>query len=245
MTKRRRKHNKQTNQPTNKLTDLLRWLVIITIPFFLTLVALRVLISWNAPSYPEWEYGRISPDRYGFTQEERQELAEATLAYLRQPEPAEEVIFMLEDLRLPGTDEPLYFPGEISHMLDVKIVADQFRRLMWALGLVVVGGLAFLLAREETRPSGIDALYRGGLLTGGILLGMGLLILLAWNFVFVQFHELLFPPGSWTFRYTDSLIRLFPEQFWFDFGVVWVGAIFVLGIILAGIGYFLRMKAEG
>ncbi len=228
----------------NKLFSPLRWLIIIVIPFFLTLIALRLLISWNAPSYPAWEYGRIEPDRYGFTLAQRREYAEATLSYLRDPRPADEAIVMLEELRLPDSDEPLYIPSEIGHMLDVKVVADQFRALMWVLGAIVVGGLAFLLARPQTRPSGIDVIFHGGLLTGGILLAMGLLILLAWNFVFVQFHQLLFPPGSWTFRYTDSLIRLFPEQFWFDFGALWVGTIFTMGIVVAAVGYFLRMKGE-
>jgi rsbT antagonist protein RsbS len=35
---------------------------------------------------------------------------------------------------------------------------------------------------------------------------MGLLVALAWNFVFVQFHEILFPPGTWTFNFSDYLI---------------------------------------
>ena len=40
---------------------------------------------------------------------------------------------------------------------------------------------------------------------------------------FTRFHELLFPPGSWTFAFSETLIRLFPEKFWFDVGVL-VGA---------------------
>ena len=68
---------------------------------------------------------------------------------------------------------------------------------------------------------------------------MLVLILLSWNLVFTQFHEILFPPDTWTFYYSDSLIRLFPEKFWFDFGLLWTGAIFLEGIILAVFGYFL------
>ena len=29
-------------------------------------------------------------------------------------------------------------------------------------------------------------------------------------------HDLLFPPGTWIFPFSDTLIRLFPEQFWRD-----------------------------
>lgn len=227
-----------------RVIKVVRWIVVIAMPFLLTIAMMRLVIAWDSPSYPEWEYGRIAPDRYGFTNEERLELAEATLAYLRQTEPADEVIFMLEELRLPGTDDSLYNQEEIGHMIDVKNVADSFRRLMWGLGIVVVVGLGFLLAGPQTRQAGYKALYHGGLLTAGILLVMGLLVAVAWNFVFVQFHEILFPPGTWTFAFTDSLIRLFPEQFWFDFGLLWTGGIFVMGIVIAAVGYFLLRRSK-
>jgi integral membrane protein (TIGR01906 family) len=217
--------------------------VVIAMPFLLTIAMMRLVIAWDSPSYPEFEYGRIAPDRYGFTLEERLELAEATLAYLRRPEPADEVIFLLEDLRLPGTSDSLYNVEEIGHMIDVKNVADNFKRLMYVLGVLVIGGLVFLLARSDTRREGYKALFQGGRLTAVILLVMGLLVAVAWNFVFVQFHEILFPPGTWTFSFEDSLIRLFPEQFWFDFGLLWTAGIFVMGIIIWGIGYFLLRRA--
>ena len=115
---------------------------------------------------------------------------------------------------------------------------------MWVLAVVVIGGLAFLLARSETRPLGYKTIMQGGLLTAAILVVVGVLIGVAWNFVFVQFHELLFPPGTWTFAYTDSLIRLFPEQFWFDFGVIWVAGILLQGVIWAAVGYWLMRQAS-
>jgi integral membrane protein (TIGR01906 family) len=228
----------------NKLfTNIIRWLIIIAMPFLLAIFTVRSLIGWRSPGYPAFEYARIAPDAYGFTDQERLELANANLDYLQRSEPAEEVIYMLEDLRLPGTDEPLYNPDEISHMLDVKIIADAFGRLMWPLALVVIGGLAFLLARSKTRQLGYKTLMHGGLFTASILIVIGILLGVAWNFIFVQFHELLFPPGTWTFAYTDSLIRLFPEQFWFDFGVIWVAGILIQGIIWAGVGYWLNRRA--
>lgn len=222
---------------------IVRWLVVFAIPFFLTLITLRILISWNSPSYPEFEYRRISSDRYGFSDEQRLDFATATLEYLRRSEPADAVIFLLEDLRLPDTDVPLYNQREIGHMLDVKNLADTFRRIMWVVAVVVVGGLIFLIARINTRLDGYRALFQGGLLTTGILLVMLVLILLAWGLVFTQFHELLFPPETWTFSYTDSLIRLFPEKFWFDFGLIWAGAIFIEGFILTIVGYLLLKRS--
>jgi len=226
------------------IAKIVRWIVVIAIPFFLTLVTLRLMISWQDPSYPEFEYPRITPDPFGFTSDERLDMAETTLSYLRRPEPAEEVIFILEDLRLPGSEDPLYNQREIGHMLDVKDLVDTFKILTWILSVIVIGGLIVLLARSETRSLGYKAVMWGGLLTTGILLLMLVLILLSWNLVFTQFHEILFPPDTWTFYYSDSLIRLFPEQFWFDFGLLWTGAIFLEGIILAVAGYFLVKRSS-
>ena len=96
------------------LTTIIRWLVVIATPLLLTTLTVRVLIAWNSPSYPAWEYQRIAPDRFGFSQEERLELAEATLDYLQRSEPASDVIYLLEDLRLPGTDNPVYNVAEIG-----------------------------------------------------------------------------------------------------------------------------------
>lgn len=226
----------------NTISNVIRWLVVVGTPFLLTVLTVRVLIGWNSPSYPAWEYGRIEPDSYGFTPAERLELAEATLDYLQRPEPASEVIYLLEDLRLPGTDQPLYNQAEIGHMLDVKIVADAFKTAMWVLLVVVAGGLIFLFARPETRYLGAKALFQGGVFTGVAVVVVMVFIGIAWSTFFTLFHDIFFAPGTWTFYYTDSLIRLFPEQFWFDFALLWTGSILLLGGLFVGVGYGLMKR---
>ncbi len=225
-----------------RLYTIIRWLIVIAIPFLLILGTVRLLIAWENPTYPEWEYRRIAPDAFGFTLEERLALADATLNYLQRPEPAGEVIYLLEDLRLPGTDEPLYNEREIGHMLDVKNVADAFKSVLWVLSIIVVGGLILLLARPETRSQGAKALKHGGLLSVILVLAIILFMGVAWSLAFTVFHNLFFASGTWTFSYSDSLIRLFPEQFWFDFGLLWFGLILLEGIILALIGFGLGRR---
>jgi len=221
---------------------VVRWLVVLAMPFLLTLGTLRIIIRWDSPSYPSFEYGRIQPDRYGFTPDERLELAEATLGYLRDSAPAEESIAMLENLQLPGRNDPLYNEREIGHMLDVKKLTDVFARVIWPLVVIVVGGLIFLLTSTERRIEGYKAIMHGGVFTTIALLTVMILIGISWNFVFTQFHEILFPPDTWTFYYTDSLIRLFPEKFWFDFGLLWTGAVFIEGLFLAVAGFILLRR---
>ena len=221
------------------LITIIRWLVILAMPFFLGMGTIRAIIAWD---YPAFEYQRIPPDVYGFTPEQRLELARGTLEYLQRPEPADEVIFMLEDLRLPGTDSPLYNESEISHMIDVKVMADTMKQIAYITGAIVLGGLAILLFPGRTRHFGWRTLMFAGLATVIILVAIGLAILIAWPIFFVQFHELLFPPGTWTFAYSDSLIRLFPEQFWFDIGVLISGVTLALGILVALAGYVMSRR---
>jgi integral membrane protein (TIGR01906 family) len=209
-------------------------------PFFLGLGMIRAVIAWD---YPGFEYQRIAQDQYGFTPEGRLDYAHATLDYLQRPEPSEEVIFLLEDLRLPNSDDPLYNEREIGHMIDVKNLTDGIRMLWWITAVLVVLGLAFFLAQPALRPMGYRAIYQGGLATVIILAAIAVFIGVGWSIFFVQFHELLFPPGSWTFFYTDSLIRLFPEQFWFDIGVIMSVGALLLGVIVTGLGYWLVKKS--
>lgn len=218
------------------LIHILRWLITIAMPFFLGLGSIRLIIAWD---YPSFEYPRIEPDTFGFTLDERLELAHATLDYLQRPEPSSEVIYLLEELLLPGSNEPLYNDKEIGHMIDVKDVADGMKRVVQILAVIVMGGLAFLLVQPATRPEGYKAIMQGGVATTAVLLMIALFILLAWNIFFVQFHRLLFPPGSWTFSYSDGLIRLFPEQFWFDVGVIVSVGTFLEGVLVAIVGYVL------
>ena len=223
------------------LQTIVRWLVILAMPFFLGLGMIRAIIAWD---YPAFEYPRIASDSFGFTDEQRLELARGTLRYLQRPEPAAEVINLLEELRLPGTDEPLYNEREIGHMIDVKNVADGMKRVTYAAGAIVGIGLALLLVPRATRYYGWRTLFYAGLATVIALAAIALAILVAWPIFFTQFHELLFPPETWTFAYSDSLIRLFPEQFWFDIGVLVSVGTLALGALVALAGYILSRRSS-
>jgi integral membrane protein (TIGR01906 family) len=222
----------------------MRWIIVLATPFFLTIGVVLLLLAWDWPSYPEFEYARIAPDRFGLTLEERLTLARASQEYLRRPEAGGEIAYLLEELRLPGTDQPVYTASEVSHLVDLKNLIDLFRTAFWALTALIVGGTAVLVARRETRYEGYRALAHGGTFTAAIVLLVIVLILVAWNLVFVTFHEVLFPSGTWTFFTTDSLIRLFPEQFWFDFGVIWTVGILLAAAFMATLGRLLLRRAR-
>ena len=223
---------------------LLQILIIAALPVFLILTAGHAMINvW----YLQYEYGKpdFPPDTYGFTQQQRLELATVSIRFLQRPEPPEIAIQLLVAQRLPGTNKPLFDSYELSHMMDVKRFTDVLWRVQYVAGLIVAGSLILLLIGKATRSTAYRALFLGGALTTGLLAFLVFFVLASWRMFFVTFHELFFPPGTWTFDWSNSLIRLYPDRLWFDAGtIVTVGPLLV-GAITAAVGYVLGRRAKG
>ena len=225
------------------LVLIIRWLIVLAMPVLIVLLSARIMVNtW----YPSFEYAKASfpPDLFGFTQAQRLEFGTISINFLNAPESPEVAVKMLEALRLPGTDQPLFTIYENQHMVDVKRLMDQLWRVLAIAAGVVIIGSAILLIPRRTRAEGYAAIFGGGLLTTGLLTALILLVLLAWNWFFVAFHGVFFDAGTWTFNWSDSLIRLFPDKFWFDAGVLLVGGALVAGVIVMAIGHLLGRRAR-
>ncbi len=225
------------------LVVLLRWLIVLALPVVIILLSARVMVNtW----YPRFEYAKpdFPPDSYGFTPAERLEFGVICIDFLNASEPPEEAIRMLVELRLPGTDQSLFNLYELNHMIDVKRLIDILWRVLLAAGIIVVAGLVGLLARLRTRRDGYAALFVGGALTSGLLVVLIALVLLSWRWFFIAFHDVFFAAGTWTFDWSDSLIRLFPDRFWFDAGVLLVGGALALAIVVMLVGFVLGRRTK-
>ncbi|MFZ5822531.1 MAG: TIGR01906 family membrane protein [Chloroflexota bacterium] len=210
------------------LSSLLSWLITILTPIFLLGLALRLLltpaflqIEYNLPSFP--------PDQYGFTTAERLYYAPFALGYLVN----DEDISYLGQLTFPDSS-PLFNERELSHMQDVKIVTQAGLKAWYASVLLLV--LLGIWARQGKWEQAFrQGLRRGGWLMLGLVAGVGLFAAVAfWQF-FSLFHALFFEGDSWLFLYTDTLIRLFPMQFWQD-AFLWAGVISVGGALALALG---------
>lgn len=202
----------------------------VSIPVLLTLLSVRLVMT---PLFLQLEYHRpgFPEDFYGITLEERLTFAPYAVDYLLNDAGIE----YLGDLTF-ADGKPLYTQRELGHMEDVKVVTRA------AFFVLLFGGIAaaiisFVLWRNPaTRRDFWQAVLSGGLLTIGILIIIILGAVFAWDYFFVTFHELFFSDGTWVFPYSDTLIRLFPEQFWFDIaltiGVMTIGGAISL-IVLA------------
>lgn len=224
------------------MTTFIKWAVTLAMPFMLAFFMIGIAIK---PWYPKWEYAKANfpADTFGWSQAQRLELGTVAVEFLRSKGSAEDTIHMLGDQTMPDSNQSLYTDAELGHMFDVKVRTNAIRRLAKVLSVIVVGGITFLLYNEETASEAYRSIRNGGLATFAILGIFALMIGLFWNWFFTTFHEVLFPQGNWTFAYSDSLIRLFPEKFWIDVGVVIVGGTLIAGTLIALIGHLLLRGA--
>lgn len=229
---------------------VLCWLITLLVPIVLVLIGVGILLS---PIYIQIEYRMpyFPPDRYGFTREERLYWADLSIDYLLNgagieflgelqfPE-GQQAAGFCEDYLPPRDCSYFYNDRELSHMLDVKIVV---RYAAWVLlgSVLVLIALGIWSYRTDWWSDFQLALSRGGWLTVGLILAMMVYLILNFNSLFVTFHEIFFASGTWVFRFTDSLIRLFPVTFWRD-AFIWVGVIALVSG--AALGYFLGRNSR-
>ena len=218
----------------NKLYAILSWLITLIIPFILIGLGIRVLLS---PIFPNIEYRMpyFPPDIYGFSTQDRLHWGMDGINYLLNGAD----VSYLGDLKLSdGT--PLFTEPELSHMHDVKVVVQNFLKI-WYIVIVVLILIGIWAWRGKWLTTYSQGLRRGGWLTLALALTIGVIATIGasgngdlfWSF-FADFHHLFFQGNSWLFPDSDTLIRLYPLQFWQD-------AVLSIGIISALCGLALGL----
>ncbi|HLF89369.1 MAG TPA: TIGR01906 family membrane protein [Anaerolineales bacterium] len=202
------------------LQSILSWLVTIFLPFALILTAVRLLFT---PLFLEIEYRtpNFPNDSYGFTLEDRLKWSKVSMAYLL----SNDTIDFFEPQRFEDGTR-IYNDRELSHMTDVKVVVDWTMRV-WLLALIVVIGVGIWAWLGGWLDPYKIALTRGAWITIGFVGVVVLFVVAAFGVFFVFFHNVFFAPGTWTFLYSDTFIRLFPQRFWQD-TFLWVGGLAVV-----------------
>jgi hypothetical protein len=104
----------------------------------------------------------------------------------------------------------LFTADEYAHMADVRAV---FRGAEYAaaLGLFV---MIFRVQRARRRGDALRLVRAGTLTATGIVAAIGIAAALAFDPLFLLFHEVFFPQGNFLFAPNSNLIRLYPEWYW-------------------------------
>ena len=212
--------------------QIVKWLVTIFVPVVLILASVRILMT---PVFINLEYRLpyFPDDSYGFTREDRLYWSNLSRRYLVNSTGIE----FLSDLQFEdGTS--FYNERELRHMLDVKNVI-RVAMIVMVSGLVIMVGAGVWAKRAGWWEEYKLALSRGGWLAVGLIAVV--LVYLVFNFdsLFVTFHRIFFEGDTWLFKYSDSLIRLFPVVFWRD-AFIWEGTLTLVGGLATG--YFFSRK---
>jgi len=205
----------------------LSWIVAILVPVVLILTSVRLLLT---PAFVHLEYRtpNFPSDPYGFTREDRLYWSQIALDYLLN----DEGISYLENLQFEDGSQ-VYNARELKHMVDVKNVVEA-ALIVWYVSFISI----FLLGIWAYWGAWWDE-YKQGLARGGwitvILIAVTLVgVLIAFSVLFVFFHEVFFDSGTWVFRFSDTLIRLFPERFWRDTFIA-IGLLSIAGGAVLGL----------
>jgi hypothetical protein len=106
---------------------------------------------------------------------------------------------------------PIFTADEYAHMADVRAV---FRGAEVAAVLALFVG-AYRVQRARRRGEALRLVRAGSLLAAGIVAVIGLAAAIAFDPLFLLFHDVFFPQGNFLFDpATSNLLRLYPEWYW-------------------------------
>ncbi|MDO4898313.1 MAG: TIGR01906 family membrane protein [Rothia sp. (in: high G+C Gram-positive bacteria)] len=200
-----------------------RLLITLTVPLVTLMVAVR-LAATNAFLWFEYHRPGFPADTYGFDTQERLRLGSYGLDYIFNFAPHT----YLADIQTGGATA--FLASEVEHMTDVK------RVMLVSLACTALLLLTALVASKSLRmraPGAIrSSLFNGAWLTLALIVALGIIGLVGWEPLFTAFHQLFFPQGNWQFRMSDTLIRLYPPQFWVDAALLVATATVLLTLTL-------------
>jgi hypothetical protein len=220
----------------------LRWLIAACIPILFVMINVRLVMS---PLFLQIEYHRpgFPDDPYGFTREDRVRFAPYALDYLIY---SHDISYLADlefpDGRPLFNTRELYHMRDVQALTTaayalawaaagVLLLASLFsvlnsKRRTSQFPVPSTEHQApsteYQVPSTEYRipstmnPELLSALHFGGWLTLSLIGVIVVFALVGWQMFFTGFHTLFFADGTWYFLTSDTLIRMFPEQFWFD-----------------------------
>lgn len=220
----RRNHEREQAANAKPLAPrIFQVLLAVFYPVVLLVLAIRAVAS---PLFLWVEYYRpgFPGDGYGFNADDRMTYGSYALDYLSNWSGPR---YLGELVNQNG--EKLFKEGEVSHMADVKTV------MLSAFGagalMIIIGIIAMLYLRKRSTGGIRRGMFAGSIVTLVLILGLGTLAALGWQQFFTDFHHIFFANGTWTFALDDTLIRLFPGQYWMDSGIAIGALVFVTALL--------------
>jgi integral membrane protein (TIGR01906 family) len=219
----------------SKTGRLFYWSIISSLPIFVVLTALLITskpwitsLIYNIPYFPD--------DPFGFSVLERTHYAKLISAYLSgnvDYNVLSELHFQINITAQNSSDltslgyKKLFGERELKHLIEVRTILSACFLGWYAILLILISGFIVSWRYAEVAIY-FNAIERGSKISALILSIIILASIWFFMFIFDGLHELLFSNRSWIFPPTDTLIRLFPEEYWeYIFGMLTVLSLFI------------------
>ena len=219
-------------------------LFIIAVPLFL--ITGSVTWAFNSPGLYNNGFEKYSVSRVsGITDSDLRQVGADIRSYINSGDEPLHV-----RTRILGTEQDLFNEREVAHMSDVKQLVRGVYILALATAVFLFATVVTGFAVQRSRfaePLAKRALWGGGL-TLVLLIVFGIAALVGFDSVFLKFHQLSFANDFWQLDpRTDYLVRIFPQDFWFD-ATMWVAVRAITGALLlslAGSAYLVYRRYGG
>ncbi|HEX9494580.1 MAG TPA: DUF1461 domain-containing protein [Candidatus Limnocylindria bacterium] len=126
----------------------------------------------------------------------------------------------------PGTGPggSMFTPDERAHMSDVRHVFIGFE--VAAVVGAVVGGILLARAGRRGREAAITLARDASIAAGAGAAAIAIVAGVAFDPLFLAFHEVFFPQGNFLFGPESNLIAMYPDAYWYGV-TLRVGSAFV------------------
>jgi integral membrane protein (TIGR01906 family) len=139
---------------------------------------------------------------------------EAAVAHRLSDQSVTELLLGPGSFAFPGPDgETFYDAAERGHLADARLLLWLYL-IAGAASLLGIG-VALVRAQGDRRRALWRTISRAGASAAIVVIGLGVISLVAFGTLFSLFHEVFFPGGNWAFDpATQRLVQLYPFTFW-------------------------------
>jgi integral membrane protein (TIGR01906 family) len=223
----------------NILKTAARWLFILCLPALLLSASVSAAANCKALynfGFEKYDISRVT----GLAPAELDKAAAGLIGYFNNGEEYIDIV-----VEKNGRPFRLFNDREVAHLKDVKGLFQLVYKILLGTGVsVLLFAAASLFWWREKRRLG-RALFLGGGLTLAVMLMIGVVIAIDFDWFFLQFHLFSFANDFWMLNpATDYLIMLFPQGFWLDAALACAAATAIGAVISGAAGWWL-MRRKG
>lgn len=127
----------------------------------------------------------------------------------------------------------VFTPSEFAHMADVRVVFVAFRIAAAIAGLVGCG--VVVRAASRGRRAAVLLARDGAVVAAVAVAAIAALAAVAFDPLFLVFHEIFFPQGNFLFPPGSNLLVVYPDEYWYGV-TLRIGCTFVVIMAAIAIG---------